>query len=57
MADAVLITPPGPMDGTDWHEAGQLADSVDSLLQENEAGENVYVGANPRTQEGGKYAT
>jgi len=36
-----------------WHTAGSLADQTTSLTTDNERGENIYLGANPRKQHGG----
>jgi len=39
-----------------WHEAGELAAQAATLLRDNAAGENIYVGANSRKAVGGTKA-
>jgi hypothetical protein len=39
-----------------WHKASELAAQARSLKDENAAGQHIYCGANPRTQQGGTKA-
>jgi len=36
-----------------WHQAGELAKVAESLAQDNQHGQHIYVGANPRRVKGG----
>lgn len=40
-----------------WVPAGRLADHAEQLQEENDAGENLYAGVNPRSRIGGTRAT
>src|SRR5262245_7291548 len=39
-----------------WHTASDLPQQADTLAAENEAGQNIYCGANPRNKTGGTKA-
>jgi len=42
-----------PSGKSTWHQAGELAKVAESLVQYNQHGEHIYVGANPRRVKGG----
>jgi len=42
-----------PSGQSSWLEAGSLAESAESLLKENKAGQHIYISANPRRAKGG----
>ena len=42
-----------PSGKSTWHQAGKLAEAVESLVQDNQLGQHIYVGANPRRSQGG----
>ena len=42
-----------PSGKSTWHQAGELAEAVESLVQDNQHGQHINVGANPRRCRGG----
>jgi len=46
-----------PSGKSTWHQAGKLADAAEFLLQDNQVGQHIYVGANPRRARGGTRST
>jgi hypothetical protein len=42
-----------PSGKSTWHQAGELAKVTESLVQENQRGQHIYVGANSRRVRGG----
>lgn len=42
-----------PSGRSSWHKAGKLAEAVESLVQDNQLGQHIYMGANPRRARGG----
>jgi len=42
-----------PSGKSTWHQAGKLAEAAESLVQDNQLGQHIYVGANPRRARGG----
>ena len=42
-----------PSGKSTWHRAGMLAFAAEALLHNNNRGQHIYVGANPRRAEGG----
>ncbi|MCP4261016.1 MAG: hypothetical protein GY774_26420 [Planctomycetes bacterium] len=42
-----------PSGKSTWHQAGKLAEATESLVQDNQLGQHIYVGANPRRARGG----
>jgi len=42
-----------PSGKSTWHQAGKLAEATESLVQDNQRKQHIYVGANPRRARGG----
>lgn len=42
-----------PCGRSSWHQAGKLAEAAESLVQDNQHNQHIYVGANPRCVQGG----
>jgi len=42
-----------PSGKSTWHQAGKLAEATESLVQDNQREQHIYVGANPRNARGG----
>lgn len=42
-----------PSGQSTWHRAGKLAEVAESLLNDNQHSQHIYVGANPRRAQGG----
>ena len=42
-----------PSGQSTWHQAGKLAEAAESLFHDNQHGQHIYVGANPRRRRGG----
>ena len=42
-----------PSGKSTWHQAGKLAEATESLVHDNQHGQHIYVGANPRRVQGG----
>jgi len=42
-----------PSGKSTWHRAGELVKAAESLVQDNQQNQHIYVGANPRQAEGG----
>jgi len=42
-----------PSGKSTWHQAGKLAETTESLVRDNQHGQHIYVGANPRRARGG----
>jgi len=42
-----------PCGRSTWHQAGNLAEAAESLVQDNQHSQHIYVGANPRRVRGG----
>jgi len=42
-----------PSGESTWHYAGKIAQAVESFLQENQYGQHIYIGVNPRRVQGG----
>ncbi len=42
-----------PCGRSSWHQAGKLAEAAESLVQDNQHNQHIYVGANPRRVQGG----
>jgi hypothetical protein len=42
-----------PSGTSSWHKGGELIEAVESLFQDNQLGQHIYVGANPRRTRGG----
>ena len=45
-----------PSGRSSWHEAAHLAEVTAGLNRDNDAGQNIYVGASPRRERGGTKA-
>lgn len=46
-----------PSGRSTWHRASELAGLASQLITDNRNGQNLYVGANPRTRSGGRSAS
>jgi hypothetical protein len=42
-----------PCGQSSWHRAGELSEAAESLFHDNQHGQHIYVGANPRRAPGG----
>jgi hypothetical protein len=44
-----------PSGQSTWHQAGKLAEAAESLFNDNQQRQHIYVGANPRHQIRGRF--